>query len=210
MPWGHCHHGHQQGSSPRGSDVVDTGPGSSADARHHLHAHGRLCTISYFRRGPEQMGEEEQTVLQGGISGWMDCSSSWTYCCVCLVTQSCPTLCDPMDCSPPGSCVHGVSPGKNTRLGCHAFLRRIFPTQGLNPGLPHCWWILYYLSHRGSPFWSRRWVWRHRALPCLFSSQWKIEPSACSSKWVYSSHCSGHWMDRNNHWVVLSYTFPAS
>ena len=28
--------------------------------------------------------------------------------CVCLVTQSCPTLCDPLDCSPPGSSVHGI------------------------------------------------------------------------------------------------------
>ena len=27
---------------------------------------------------------------------------------LCLVSQSCPTLCDPMDCSPPGSCVHGI------------------------------------------------------------------------------------------------------
>ena len=34
--------------------------------------------------------------------------------CVCLVTRSCLTLCDPMDCSPPGSSVHGDSPGKNT------------------------------------------------------------------------------------------------
>ena len=32
----------------------------------------------------------------------------------CLVAQSCPTLCDPMDCSLPGSSVHGDSPGKNT------------------------------------------------------------------------------------------------
>ena len=30
------------------------------------------------------------------------------YLCVCLVIQSCPTLCNPMDCSPPGSSVHGV------------------------------------------------------------------------------------------------------
>ena len=29
--------------------------------------------------------------------------------------------------------------------------RGIFPTQGLNPGLPHCRWILYLLSHQGSP-----------------------------------------------------------
>ena len=36
-----------------------------------------------------------------------------------LVAQSCPTLCYPMDCSPPGSSVHGDSPGKNTGVGCH-------------------------------------------------------------------------------------------
>ena len=39
---------------------------------------------------------------------------------LCLVAQSCPTLCDPMDYSPPGSFVHGDSPGKNTGVGCHA------------------------------------------------------------------------------------------
>ena len=44
--------------------------------------------------------------------------------------------------------------GKNTRLGCHALLQGTFPTQGLNPcllHLPHCRWILYCLSHQGSP-----------------------------------------------------------
>ena len=44
------------------------------------------------------------------------------------------SLC-PMDCSPPGSSVHGDSPGKNTGVGCHFLLRRIFPTLGLNPCL---------------------------------------------------------------------------
>ena len=34
------------------------------------------------------------------------------------------------------------SPGKNTRVGCHFLLQGIFPTQGLNPGLPHCGRIL--------------------------------------------------------------------
>ena len=43
--------------------------------------------------------------------------------CVYLVAQSHPTLCDPIDCSPPGSSVHGDSPGKNTRVGCHALLQ---------------------------------------------------------------------------------------
>ena len=70
---------------------------------------------------------------------------------LCLAAQSCPTLCNPMDCSPPGSSVHGDSPGKNIRVGCHALLQGIFPTQGLNPGLPHCRQILYHLSHQGSP-----------------------------------------------------------
>ena len=48
--------------------------------------------------------------------------------CVCLVAQSCQTLCDPVDCSPPGSSDHGDSPGKNTGVGCHVLLQRIFPT----------------------------------------------------------------------------------
>ena len=49
--------------------------------------------------------------------------------------QLCPTLCYPMNGSPPDSFVHRDSPGKNTRLGCHVLLQRIFPTQGLNPYL---------------------------------------------------------------------------
>ena len=61
-----------------------------------------------------------------------------------LVTQSSPTLCDPMDCSPPGSSIYGNSPGKNPGMGCHAFLQGIFPTWGLNPGLLHCRCILFF------------------------------------------------------------------
>ena len=49
--------------------------------------------------------------------------------------QSCPTLCNPMDCSPPGSSVHEDSPGKNTGVGCHTFVQWIFLTQGSNPHL---------------------------------------------------------------------------
>ena len=67
----------------------------------------------------------------------------YIYVCVCvLVTQSCPNLCDPMDCYPPGSSVRGDSPGENTRVGCHALPQGISPTQGWNPHLlcvPH-WW----------------------------------------------------------------------
>ena len=57
---------------------------------------------------------------------------------LCLVAQSCPALCFPMDCSPPGSSVHGDSPGKNTGVGCHALFQGIYPIQGSNPGLPNC------------------------------------------------------------------------
>ena len=56
-----------------------------------------------------------------------------------LITQSCPTLCDPTDYSPTGSSVCPLawdSPSKNTGVGCHALLQGIFPTQGLNLSLP--------------------------------------------------------------------------
>ena len=68
--------------------------------------------------------------------------------CIRLVTQSCPTLCDPVDKSPPGFSVHGG--------GCHVLLQGIFPTQGSNSGFQHCRWILYHLSHQGS---TRRLEW---------------------------------------------------
>ena len=70
---------------------------------------------------------------------------------LCIVAQSCPTPWDPMDCSPPGSSVHGDSSGKNAKVGCHALLQGIFSTQGSNPGLLHCRRILYHLSQQGSP-----------------------------------------------------------
>ena len=43
------------------------------------------------------------------------------------------------------------SPGQNIGIGSLSLLQRIFPTQGSNPGLPHCGQILYQLSHKGSP-----------------------------------------------------------
>ena len=58
-------------------------------------------------------------------------------------------LCEGMYCSLPGSSACGDSPGKNTGVGSHALLERIFPTQGLNLGLLNCRQILYQLSHQG-------------------------------------------------------------
>ena len=62
------------------------------------------------------------------------------------VAQSCPTLCDPMDYA-----VRGILQARILERVAFPFSRGIFPTQGSNPGLPHCRWILYQLSHQGSP-----------------------------------------------------------
>jgi len=72
--------------------------------------------------------------------------------CVCVLSCSCCVwlFVTPWT-VPPGSSVHGASPGKNTGVSCHALLQGIFPNQGSNPGLLHCRWILYHLRHWGSP-----------------------------------------------------------
>ena len=49
-----------------------------------------------------------------------------------LITQSCPTLCDPMDCGQPGSSVHRISQTGNTGVGSYSLFQGIFPTQGSN------------------------------------------------------------------------------
>ena len=71
-----------------------------------------------------------------------------------LVTQLCPSMCDPMDYSPPGSSVHGILQARITGVGSHALLQEIFLTQRSNPHLLcllNCSQILYSLSHQGSP-----------------------------------------------------------
>ena len=68
---------------------------------------------------------------------------------VCLVAQLCPTLYSPVDCSPPGSSVCGVLQTRRLEWVAMPSSKGIFPTQGSNPGLPHCRWILYCLSHQG-------------------------------------------------------------
>ena len=70
------------------------------------------------------------------FSSWL-VSHAPPFGCDAKVAQSCPTLCD--------------SPGQNTGVGCLSLLQEIFPTQGLNPGLPHSRQILYQLRHKESP-----------------------------------------------------------
>ena len=69
----------------------------------------------------------------------------------CLVAQSCPALCDPIDHSPQATLSMGILQARITGVGCQALLQGLFPAQGSNPGLQHCRWILYHLSHGGSP-----------------------------------------------------------
>ena len=66
-----------------------------------------------------------------------------------LVSQSCPALWDPINCSLPGSSVREISQAKNTGVCLQFLLQGTFPTQGWNPVLLHCRQILSHLSHQG-------------------------------------------------------------
>ena len=63
------------------------------------------------------------------------------------VAHSHLTVCNPMDCSLPGSSIHGISQARS----CHFLLQGICWTQVLNPGVPHCRQTLYHLSHQTAP-----------------------------------------------------------
>ena len=52
---------------------------------------------------------------------------------------------------PHGLYIPRNSPGQNIGVGSLSLLQGIFPIQGSNPGLPHCRWILYQLSHKENP-----------------------------------------------------------
>ena len=119
---------------------------------------------------------------------------------LCLVTQSRPALPNLMDCSRPGSSVHGDSPGKNTIVGCHALLQGIIPTQELSPGLPHCSQILYHLNNQESPR-ILEWV----AYPfCRESSQHKDQTRvSCIAGGFFTS-----WATREAHTIVILFNSP--
>ena len=84
----------------------------------------------------------EEPMVEGLLAPLVPCCPPLTK----SVTQLCPTLCDSMDYYRPWH-----SPGQNTGGGSLSLLQGTFLTQGSNPGLPHCRWILYQLSHKGSP-----------------------------------------------------------
>ena len=79
------------------------------------------------------------------------------YMCSCSVAKPCLTFCDPMDCSPPGSAVHGISRGKNTGVSCHFLLQGIFlPLDQTRFSSISCMGrrVLYHWRHLGSPSFS--------------------------------------------------------
>ena len=73
--------------------------------------------------------------------GWLSLRAS-------QVSESCSVVSDSLQ--PHGLYTPWSSLGQNTRVGSLSLLQGIFPTQGSNPGLPHCRQILYQLSHQGS------------------------------------------------------------
>ena len=76
------------------------------------------------------------------------------------------------------------SQGQNTGVGSHSLLQKIFPSQGSNPGLPHCRWVLHQLSYQESPLHYRR----------LCDWLMNVEPHSYGSKirtWLCSQSVSG-------------------
>ena len=69
---------------------------------------------------------------------------------MCEVAHLCATLCNPVDCSLPGSSVHGIFQPRVLEWVAISFSRAIFLIQGSNPDLSHCRQMLYRLSHQGS------------------------------------------------------------
>ena len=87
----------------------------------------KACTLCF---------ELQTCLLQKKISlFYLTANGSRRQCHVLSCVSCVQFLCNPMDCSPPGSYVHGDSPDKNTGVGCHALLQGIFLTQGSNPHL---------------------------------------------------------------------------
>ena len=104
------------------------------------------------------------------------------------------------------------SPGQNTEVGSCSLLQGIFPIQGSNPGLLHCRWIFYQLSHQESPrilewmafpFSSgssqpRDWI----GISCIagrFSTSWDTR----KEKWVTQTGIGSFWCLMNTGTLII-------
>ena len=113
-------------------------------------------------------------VLRSSRFMWSSLKPS-LFCFLCVYVCVGVTLCDPVDCNPPGSSLHGILQARILEWIAISFSRGIFPTQGLNPGLLHCRQMLYPLSHQGSPgvcfLGIREFL---LGIPCLSGPVWKL------------------------------------
>ena len=89
-------------------------------------------------------------LLKPGLENFEHYTASVCVCVHVLVVQSCPTLCDPVNCSLPSSSLHGIFQARILKWVVISFSRSSRTRPGLNPGLPHCRQTLYHLSHQGS------------------------------------------------------------
>ena len=88
--------------------------------------------------------KKKKMTLQDEAPGWKVTNMLLRKWAKVFVTQLCLTPCDHMNCSKPGSSVHGIL---QARVGIYSLLQGIFPTQESNLDLLHCRQILYCLSH---------------------------------------------------------------
>ena len=99
-----------------------------------------IWSFGVWRWGNEEGASKDEETLDFASTQW----SSYSL--------RCPTLCDPMNCSPPGSSVHGILQGRILEWISLSLLQGIFPIQGSNRvSCLHCRRILYRLSHQGKP-----------------------------------------------------------
>ena len=73
------------------------------------------------------------------------------YCCCCLVSKLCPTLCDPMDCRPPGSSVHGISQARINWSGLPFPSPGDLPNPGIKPVSPALASVFFTAQPPGKP-----------------------------------------------------------
>ena len=97
----------------------------------------------------------------GLLARWRptDCSRSGSHESLVLVVQLCLTLCDPMDCSPPGSSVHGILQPRILEVGSHSLLQRLFFRGSSQPRSPALQADSLWLEPSGEP-----WKWRKEVL----------------------------------------------
>ena len=121
-----------RGSRPEQNPREGPAPGTMAPGRQGQQTQAE----PQGRPGPWHHGPRTAGAGRGRGSRGTVCLISGHTLGLCLAAQSYLTLCNPMDSSLPGSSVHGDSPGKNTRVDCHALLQGNLPTRGMKPRSP--------------------------------------------------------------------------